>query len=175
MKARHLPVIAIVAFGAILFAFFYERGPSIVKRFEIGPLARSAWDYAGSRGPVLTIIHGNPFVADDERFRRAVLDELGRTPSVRVTAYTTDPGLAFQPSTRLILAFDTAPNTDGNKLCAGEVPPPAPGEALTMLMVLCSDSRLLSEVGGRMARGEGADDPRFRQLIDLSFRMLIDA
>jgi len=175
MNMKYLPVIAIAGFAALLFALFYERGPTISKRYEIGPLARSAWDYAGSRGPVLTAVHGNPFTVGDEGFHRAVLDELGRMPTVRVTRYTTDTAEAFQPKTRLVLVFDGPPSTDGNAVCAGSVPSPAPGDSLVMLMVLCSEDRLLAEVGGRMQRVEGADHPLFRDLIGLSLRMLINA
>lgn len=175
MNNTYLPLIVIAVIGAVIFAIFFNRGPTINKGFDAGGVARSAWDFAGAHGPVLTVIHGNPFAVGDDVFQRKILDELGRIPTVRVTRYTTDAAQAPQPKTRLVLLFDGPVAADGNAICAGRVPPSAPGDKLTLLMALCSDDRLLAEVRGHMARVEGPDNPLFSDLIGLSLRTLINA
>ncbi len=175
MNNAYLPVIVIAVIGALLFALFFNRGPTIVKGYEAGGTARSAWDYAGAHGPVLTVIHGNPFAVGDEAFQRQVLELLERSVAARVTRYTADASQAFQPKTRVVLVFDAPPATDGNAICAGRIPQSAPGDKLVMHMVLCSEDRLLSEVGGHMARVDNPDHPLFFDLISLSLRTLINA
>ena len=78
MNNAYLPVIGIAIVGVVLFALFYERGPTITKGYEAGDVARSAWDFAGAHGPVLAVIHGNPFAGDEQAFQRKVLDLLDR-------------------------------------------------------------------------------------------------
>ncbi len=175
MNNAYLPVIGIAIVGVVLFALFYERGPTITKGYEAGDVARSAWDFAGAHGPVLAVIHGNPFAGDEQAFQRKVLDLLDRATAQRVTRYTTDPAQAVQPKTRVVLIFDAPAGADGNAICAGRIPATAPGDKVMLRMLLCSEDRLLSDVGGHIARGEDLDHPRFADLISLSLRTLINA
>ena len=149
---------------------------SVIRSFHIGERVQSAWDYAGSRGPILTQIHGNPFPRKgDAALAVRVTDHLAHAGQSRVTAYTTDPAQAFYPKTRLVLLFG-AINVQADAVCDGRQVTGQQGVAdkdIVLTMVLCNDGQGLAMTDGRIPLVDDLDDDSVGWLISHSLQIML--
>lgn len=142
--------------------------PRTTVRFRdpAGPAQRMQW--AASRGPILAVIHHQPFPAEPpERFAAVALGAMSRAiAEYRGLRFTTNPAEAGDRAFRVILAFDAPRTVAGSALCRSASPPCQPGDGLTLLAVFCQEDRVLSEVYGSVGgAGLALEAERFRQLM----------
>lgn len=141
-------------------------GPATVAGTWRSPAAWSSMIYATSAGPMLVEVHGDPFGQSAAAFRAAIATAMTNQLIGRATAFTSDPQQAPQPRYRVVLAFNPPADADAHHLCEGRIATAAtPQERLTVLGAFCDGSTLLASVSGWVAKVDGSDDRRFRQLI----------
>lgn len=148
-------------------------GPATVAGGWRSPATWSSMVYASSAGPLLVEVHGDPFGLNAAEFRRHLAGLMTNKVFGRPTAFTADPSAAPQPRYRVVLAFNPPDDTDTRQLCSGSVATAAkPGERVTVLGAFCEGPALLASIKGWVARVDGADDKRFRQLMEQMVREL---
>ena len=135
-------------------------------RHTSGPID-SELAYAGTRGPVPTRIHGNPFAVSKARLDRWVTDALGDSPVGTVAAFSTakaGPGSPY----RMVLSFDGPHDLDGEDLCRGAVPATrnATAGAVRLAAAFCLGDGALSEATGEAYGVSGLDDPDMQMLVN---------
>ncbi len=137
----------------------------------------SEFVYAGSDGPILLEIRGEPFKGGQAQLDRLVLATLAEAFPERPTTFTLDPTQALHPNFRLTLMFDPPKMARAANLCAGEALVQAPNEAgkVNVLMGFCSKGEMLSESWGWVKKVEGPTDPRLGKLIHFAVRHLFQA
>jgi hypothetical protein len=141
-------------------------GPATVAGTWRSPAAWSTMIYATSAGPMLVEVHGDPFGQDAARFRTHIAAAMTNQIMGRPTAFTADPQQAPQPRYRVVLAFNPPADADAHQLCEGRISVAAsPQERLTVLGAFCDGTTLLASIRGWVAKVEGPDDRRFRQLM----------
>jgi len=141
-------------------------GPATMAGTWRSPAAWSSMIYATSSGPMLVEIHGDPFGGNAAEFRALVASAMTNQIIGRPTAFTIEPEVAPQPRFRVVLAFNAPDSADANLLCAGQVAIAAmPSEKVTVLGAFCDGATLLASVRGWVAKVEGPQDKRFRQLM----------
>jgi hypothetical protein len=141
-------------------------GPVTVSGTWRSPAAASSLVYATTGGPLLVVVHGDPFGLAPPEFRAKVAEAMaGQTPS-RPFGLTTDPEQAPRPDFRAVVAFGPPPDLDPKRLCRGPVPTAPPGgDRLTLVAAFCGGDDVLAWVSGRVDKPDGADGPRFRGLL----------
>ena len=149
---------------------------TITRPFHLGERVQGAWDYAGSHGPILTEVHGNPFPEHGaETLAMRVVDRLAKSGQVRPTAYTMDPRQAFFPATRLVLLFGVN-NVQADAVCAGRHAigqDGIVGDDILLVLVMCSESLALAMTDGRIPRVDTLDDESFGWLISHSLQTML--
>lgn len=147
-------------------------GPATVAGWR----SQAAWTslvYATSHGPLLVEVHGQPFDTAAPRFRDAVVAAMAGGVFGRPTTFTADPAQAPQPQFRAVLAFNVPDATDPRDLCRGQVATAAePRERVTVNAAFCDGTTVLASIRGWVAKVDGADDRRFRQLVNQLTREL---
>lgn len=152
-------------------------GPATVGGTWRSPAAWSSLIYATSAGPMLIEVHGDPFGEPPAQFRARVAEAMTNQIIGRPTAFTDDPQAAPQPRYRVVLAFNAPDSADARQLCEGPVattpqPGAQPGQRVTVLGGFCDGTTLLASVKGWVAKVDGSDDRRFRQLLGQAVRDL---
>lgn len=132
--------------------------------------------YAAVQGPMLVVVHGNPFVTSKPFLDEVVAAELEASVTyLKGVHFTTDPALAFKPEYRIILVLGGTATVDGNRLCAGD--PPALDEKadpIRMTAVFCHRDDMFSWVSGSIGARSTPEDDRFRSWIRLIGRDLLN-
>lgn len=149
-------------------------GPATVAGSWRSPAAWSSMVYATKDGPMLVEVHGTPFDMPAASFRQDVAAAMTGGVFGRPTAFTADRDQAPQPRFRVVLAFNAPDTTDARDLCAGQVATAAAirPERITVHGAFCDGTTLLASIRGWVAKVEGADDKRFRQLLNQLTREL---
>lgn len=147
-------------------------GPATVAGWR-SPAAWSSMIYATKDGPLLLEVHGDPFGLPPTRFRQTVAEAMTNGIFGRPSTFTPDREQASQPRYRVVLAFNAPDSTDPRDLCRGQVATLAqPGERVTVHGAFCDDATVLASIRGWVAKIQGADDARFRLLIQQLTREL---
>lgn len=120
--------------------------------------------YSASPGPLLVVVHGNPFVTSKPFLDGIVAKELEASITRIANAHlTADPELAAKPEFRVILALGAHKAVDGDALCAGEPPRLETGaDPLLMVAVFCRKAEMISMVRGSIGAQASPEDKRFR-------------
>lgn len=153
-------------------------GPATVPGSYRSPAAASVLVYATSRGPMLIEVHGDPFGLGPALFRTLVAQAMSGATPARPFRFTADPADAPARKVRVVVAFDPTPVLSAADLCAGQVAsaaPGRPGERVALLAALCDGDQVLASVSGWVAKVDGPDDRRFRQLLTQAARELAGA
>jgi hypothetical protein len=125
--------------------------------------ARGALQDAGSFGPVLLQVRGNPFPED---VAQPIAETASRTSVGFLTRFTTDPVMAARPDYRVVVQFDPDPRLPAAVVCDPRLPTfqtPTPGE-LTALVVFCRETMPMLALTARAPRPEHADSPVVRDI-----------
>lgn len=147
-------------------------GPATVAGWR-SPAAWSSLVYATSQGPLLVEVHGQPFGGAAPPFRDAVLEAMAGGVFGRPTVFTSEPASAPQPRYRAVMAFNPPDSADPRDLCRGQVATALQGSGrVTVLAAFCDGDTLLASIRGWVAKVDGADDRRFRKLINQLTREL---
>lgn len=159
MSRLRIAVVAVAALlGACVAGFPAERIWEGARIGAVTPLDFSAF---ASAGATVAILGAPPGGASEE----AVVEAL-RLPSRfrQAPLQAIDPFSETPPRLRLVFAFGIAGGADGNPLCAGTLPAPAPQHAaqgLEVLGALCDGAR--ADTMARLSHPAplGPDDPAF--------------
>lgn len=143
-----------------------EDGPATVAGTWRSPATWSTMVAATSNGPMWIEVHGTPFAMDPAEFRAQLAEAMTDRVFGRPTAFTALRDQAPKPQTRVVLAFNPPPSTHPDSLCEGSVATAAESrERITVQAVFCDQGRRLASVEGWVAKVDGPQDKRFRQLI----------
>ena len=152
-------------------------GPSTVPGGVRSPAAWSSFIYATSPGPLLLEVHGPSLDASPAEMARAIAAAMAAGIPARPFALTTDTAKASRPNFRIVVVVGGAPGLDERAICAGRIPLDGPsipdGGRVTLTATFCDGESLLSSVRGWVARINGIDDRRFRQLLGQMARDLM--
>lgn len=119
----------------------------------------------------LVEIHGNPLGLDMGAFGRSVTAAMQPRHSGVRSHFTTTPGPSAEKNLRVVLAFNSAPES-GN-LCRAKTYEALPGSGITQVLgAWCWDDRPDSVVTARIAPVTSIDDPRFLRLVAETTREL---
>lgn len=129
------------------------------------------WSFAWGvlrQGPMLVEIRGDPFGIDPVRFRDITLSAM--TEGVQrndAWAVTTDPRRAGSRSLRLVMTFNGASTVSGLDQCLGRSAGGGPLHRgfVWVVATFCDRQTVLASVTGKIARTDGASDPKFAALI----------
>lgn len=123
--------------------------------------------YSSSPGPLLVVVHGNPFVTTKPFLDGIVAKELEASITRVGNAHlTTDPELAAKPEYRVIMVLGAHKAVDGDALCAGETPRLEPeADPLRMVTVFCRKTEMISLVRGSIGPQSSPEDKRFRDWV----------
>lgn len=129
---------------------------------EVG--VRSYLQYSASPGPLLVVVHGNPFVTSKPFLDGIVAKELEASITyLRGARVTADPELASKPEYRIIMVLGAHKAVDGNVLCAGQPPVLDPeADPMRMVTVFCRKDEVISLVRGSIGAQASPEDKRFR-------------
>lgn len=137
------------------------------------PAAWSTMIYASAQGPLLLVVHGDPFGQDALGFRNRVAAAMTNQLIGRPLAFTIDPQAAPQARYRVVLAFNPPDDTNPRSLCDGSVATAAaPRDRLTVHGAFCDGPDLLASVTGWVTGVKGDDERRFTQLLGQTVRDL---
>ncbi len=119
---------------------------------------------SASPGPLLVVVHGNPFVTSKPFLDEIVAGELQASITfLRGARVTPHEELAARPEFRILMVLGAHKAVDGNALCAGETPRLDPGaDPMRMVSVFCRKGEVVSLVRGSIGAQASPDDKRFR-------------
>lgn len=151
-------------------------GPATVPSGVRSAATWSSMVNATKGGPMLLVVHGDPFgLGAEDQGRRAAAAMSGAIPG-RPFAFTTLPQAAARQDIRVVVALGVVEGTDPRKLCSGAPPlsgPPAAGGRLDVVAAFCDGDGMLSGVRGWVAKVKDADDRRFHHLLGQVVRDLM--
>ncbi|CAA7624836.1 conserved exported hypothetical protein [Candidatus Terasakiella magnetica] len=151
-------------------------GPATVPSGIRSAATWSSMVNATKDGPMLLVVHGDPFgLGAEEQGRRAAEAMSGAIPG-RPFAFTARPQAAARQDIRVVIALGGPEGADPRKLCSGASPlsglPTASGR-LNVVAAFCDGDGMLSGVRGWVAKVKDADDRRFHQLLGQVVRDLM--
>lgn len=126
------------------------------------------YNFAAGGRDLETVIEGNPFDIEKERFDEAVTTALNRFPPViQPTNFTTTPGENAREGYRAVFRFDVPVAVNSLAMCdrPRDVPVVDTGDTLRVAGAFCRGGRTLSAATGQLDGVEGIDDPRFEALL----------
>jgi hypothetical protein len=151
-----------------------DEGPSSNLSFTSTPDVWSFVTAAGSAGPLLVDVRGNPFDAPDAMVAGEVLKAISTTFTEPWLQFTTDAARAGSRDVRLIWLLDPQSGFNADAVCAGEFPALKADRRVTEIRaVFCQRGKPLSAVHGWVRRPDTGGDPKWRNLISQMSRQLL--
>ena len=150
-------------------------GPSTVPGGYRSAATWSSFFSATASGPLLLVVHGNPFGMPSAQLGEQVAKAMEGAIPARPFRLTTQPEAASLPKIRVVVALGAPPALDAAELCAGKAVATGgrgAGGRVELLAAFCDGTGLLSSVRGWVAKVDDAADPRFRQLLGQAMREL---
>lgn len=150
-------------------------GPSTVPGGYRSPATWSSFFAATASGPLLLVVHGNPFAMPPPELRAKVAKAMEGAIPARPFTLTTKAESAPLSHIRVIVALGAPLSLDAADLCAGKVVVAgarAEGGRVELLAAFCDGNSLLSSVRGWVGKVDDAENPRFGQLLGQVMRGL---
>jgi hypothetical protein len=138
----------------------------------------SAFDflrYAGSQGPVLVEIIGEPFAGGAKVEAEQLATQMKATFTEPWISFTADKAKAAQPDYRMIWVVDPPPSLAIDAACLGKATTGTVrrAEHVALRVYFCNEQKTLSAVQGSVRRPTRADDSSWRELVKQMTRQLV--
>ena len=156
-----IPAAAILlsACGAVI----VESYPNMPANYNEGD-----FDTATTKGAIATIVVGNPFSTQSQKFgdgvRALMKDQVGNIPVRFVSQHGADTTKPY----KVVVVFNPRQNVDNRTVCRLEKQTPmiaaSPGQ-VSVIMVFCAGNILKSGTKGRVGGVKGEGDPKFVSLV----------
>jgi hypothetical protein len=131
--------------------------------------------YAGSQGPVLVELVGEPFAGGAKLAPEQLATQMKATFTEPWISFTADKAKAAQPDYRMIWVVDPPPSLAIDAACQGKAATGAVrrAEQVALRVYFCNEQKTLSAVQGRVRRPTRADDSYWQDLVKQMTRQLV--
>lgn len=125
------------------------------------------FEYATSKGAIVTMIAGNPFGLPKEQFDDAIRRDLANSVIVGTAKFVATAGDETLAPFKVVVAFNTASGVDNRALCArGANTPVTPQKnQINVRMAFCDGDRLKSGSAAWVGGASTVDDRKFKDLV----------
>ncbi len=134
---------------------------------------RSVAVQARGEGDIWLIVHGADSVGSPAAVENAVLAAMQGRPGGVNPRYTLDQGQAGQSTSTVHVVLNGPKAMTGPAICRGERAGSNQDlETTRAALAFCQGERALSSIKGRSPSATGPDDPKFRELLETTARLL---
>jgi hypothetical protein len=125
------------------------------------------FEYATSKGAIVTVVAGNPFGLPQPQFDNAVRRDMARSVVIGRAKFVAAADEETLAPFKVVVAFNTAPNISNVSLCRrGAKTPVMPNKDSTNVKIsFCDGDRLKSGSAAWVTGASGIDDRKFKDLI----------
>lgn len=125
------------------------------------------FEYATSKGAIVTMIAGNPFGLPKTQFDNSIRQDLANSVDSKKAKYVAAADDETVAPFKVVVAFNTASHIDNRDLCKhGAQTPSAPHKGqINVKMAFCDGDNLKSGSSAWVAGASTADDKRFKDLV----------
>jgi len=135
------------------------------------------FEYATSKGSIVTVVAGNPFGLPKDQFDDAIRRDLTKFVTVGTAKFVANAGPDTIAPFKVVVAFNTEPRISKGDLCKHGASTPVvslQGET-NVKMVFCDGDRVKSGSAAWVHGASGAGDRRFKDLVKQAAVVLIPA
>lgn len=125
------------------------------------------FEYATSKGAIVTQIAGNPFGLPKDQFDEAIRRQLTKSVIVGTAKFVANPGEDTLAPFKVVVAFNTEPGIGNSDLCRQGANTPVISQKgrINMKIAFCDGDQLKSGSAAWVHGASNADDKRFKALV----------
>lgn len=139
---------------------------SITQPAYLGTFDPKTLGYIAGKGPLYTVIVGNPFPASDEEVGRVITSTMVGAHFGPKIEFTTERDATNPSPYRVVIVFNPSQGVDPRALCRNSQQPTDPtAGSLRVMAALCASKYRETSLSGSIAAVNSPDHAAFRALI----------